>query len=499
MIQNPSEELRAAFAAVGETTTAAGQPKYPKSAVHLLARTVVCRAYAKPILQLCHLILIAEACEGAQGYASFFFTSVSATGRNYRAALDRAFTLQPQRTDIRPTENGVAVGYEDGEFAVAYSRMPFLTALLDFLVTALGFSEVDEVMSNLKSVTPRKQKSVGAAANEISRQLYQYLADHLPSVQSQDKFQAVLEFAKTENAEVLEVDDAAVLAFWRRFSSADDSPGDFRSFRTVFDSFVDFVRAVEAAQSRTAFDRPATIGGDRDAGEIDPNELADIVEATDEWRSPLEALDDEPANRIRFLNKTERDAIDVVMATGPQGLKLPISLLRAEVFGATQARITQALRNRDRQRVADLTSCEETESYEGRAQRYDAIQQHIQRVLKAAAHVLLAPAQEAADGTSNVVAFPGGAVIDDSVSDEIERAFKGISRRGFDASALTESETQDGFRMGSEALVATRDHLATYFDSVERAANGDGGWSTLFSRDREAFCQQFVEIYKESP
>ena len=498
MIQNPSEELRAAFAAVGETTTAAGQPKYPKSVVHQLARTVVCRAYAKPILQLCHLILIADACGRAQGYAPFFFTSVSSTGRNYRAALERAFSLQPERSDLRPTENGVAITYEDGEFAVAHSRMPFLTALLDFLVTALGYSDIDDVISDLKSA-PRRQKSVGAAANELSRRLYHYLADHLPSVQSQDKFQAVLEFAKTESSEELEVDDATVLAFWQRYSSAADSPGDFRSYRTVFDSFVDFIRAVEAAQSRTAFDRPDTIGGDREAGEIDPDELADIVEAADEWRSPLEALDDEPASRIRFLNKTERDAIDAVMATGPQGLKLPISLIRAEVFGATQARITQALRNRDQKRAVDLTSCDETESYEGRTQRYDAIQQHIQRVLKASAHVLLAASSEGAPAANNVVSFPGGAAIDDAVSEEIERAFKGISRRGFDATALSEPEAQDGFRIGSEVLVATRDHLAAYVDSAERAAQGTGGWSSLFGGDRDAFRAQFIEIYEESP
>ena len=503
MIQNPSEELRAAFAAVGETTTASGDPKYAKSTVHQLARTVVCRAYAKPVLQLCHLIMIAEICGRPQGYTPFFFTSVSATARNYRAVLERALAMSPQRSDIEPTENGVAIVYRDGKFGVAYSRMPFLTALLDFLVTALGFAEVDDVVSEL--VQARDQKSAGAAANQLSRQLYHYLADHLPTVQSQDKFQAVLSFVKSASAQEaggasdLEVDDATVLAFWQRYASAEDSPGDFRSFRSVFDGFVDFIRAVEASQSRSAFDRADPIGGDREAGELDPDEMADLVEAADEWRSPLEVLDDEPAKRIRFLNKTEREAIDMVMIKGPQAFKLPISLLRAEVFGSTQARITQALRNREQGRVAELTRCDDTESYEGRTQRYDAIQQHIQRVLQASAHVLFAGQSEHDAEASNVVAFPGGDAIDDAVSEEIERAFKGISRRGFDDGALDSAEARDGFRAGSEALLAARDHLSTYVDRASGAARSCGGWSTLFDRDRNAFRTQFAQIYEETP
>ena len=234
--------------------------------------------------------------------------------------------------------------YMDGEFGISFGRMPLLAALLEFLIETAGYAEVDAAIDEML-MSPFQRVAVEKAANRISRSLYDYLSDHLPTVQNKKKFEQLIAFLQNGPEEgSIEIDDETVLRFWLE-NSADQQGGDFRTYRSVFDGFVSLMRALDAAQTQQSTQWAVPIGSDFDAGEIEPDSLIAAVDPIGEWQSPLAVLMDDPVNRIKFLNEVERKDLDLLLDRGPLALDLPLSVLRYEVFGLSQSRIRQGLRS----------------------------------------------------------------------------------------------------------------------------------------------------------
>ena len=344
-----SGELNAAFHNVAEVTTPVGDLKYPPKVCRDLAQAIVCRNYAKPVLQLCHLVNAADACgRGRESYERFFFGGLRAIPRNFMAATEDALANRGwRRAGFECGGEGIVIRYQSSVFNVTYSRMPLLTALLDFLIGIESYAEVDAVLSEMLSDCT-DDTAVKKAANTISRHIYRYLSRHLPSAQNAAKFNHILKFLKNRSTDrSILIDDATVLEFWSAHGDAEDRrSGDFRAFRTVLDAFVAFQRALELAEDYAAVQRAAPVGSDREAGEIDPEALSGIFDVPGQWESPLPLLAEEPVKRIKFLTNREKESLQLLLDLGPMSRRLPLSLLRAEVFGSIQSRITQALRRK---------------------------------------------------------------------------------------------------------------------------------------------------------
>lgn len=505
-----SPELISAFADVAEATTADGAFKFPQTVCHALARAIVCRAYATPVYQLCHLVNAADACgRGNERFEWLFFAGGRLNARHFRNTLAEATRSRGwRRPGFALTDNGVAIEYSDGIFNVPFSRMPLLAALFEFLVSAVAYAEVDDAFADMFADASR-MGAVGAAANALQRRLYAFLSEHLSSAQEQEKFAALIAFLEEHgDGDSLVIDDDAVLAFWRRASAPGDAGGgDFRTFRTVYAAFIDLMRSLDVAETRSAVENADPIGGDAESGEIDVEALESMAAAVAEWRSPLEILEDGPASRIKMLNMTELGYVRLLCESGPLSDRLPVSLLRCECFGAVQARLTQALRRKlARDGIAELVRCEDAESYRDRHSGYGALRTHIDRVLKAAAYATLR--DRAVAECDNVVALhpaaPSAPVDDDAETprpdlgaalEEARRAFARISRRGFEEDSLDDEEIVEGFALGAGALMAVDDLISGFvgrLDALDREAPGLGG---RFTDDKNVFREQFAELY----
>ncbi len=190
-------------------------------------------------------------------------------------------------------------------FAIAHTRMPFLSALLELLVSALGYDVVLETIKDiLCSSTTRSQ--IGKTANTLSRRLYAYLNTHLPAATAQRKYRAVTEFMASQHngiARADDINDDLVLAFWIETST--DDAGDFKTYRKVVRLFINVRDALMASHQQAALSQSLSIGSDRENGEIDPGSIDLALEEIHERRATLDLLDTAPANEIKFLNKTE--------------------------------------------------------------------------------------------------------------------------------------------------------------------------------------------------
>lgn len=516
LVAGRSGELTAAIQNVAEVTVPSGERKYARKVCNELGRMIVCRSYAKAVLQLCHLINAADACgRGAARYERFFFGSGRATAGSFRSYVDNALCAGSwRRGGFEYSAEGIVIRYRDALFNVGFSRMPALAALLEFLMTTETYSEVDEIFTEMLD-NASSDAAIRRAANAISLRLHHYLSRHLPSAQNAAKFSRILEFLKgrMEDESIL-IDDRIVLDFWHAHALSDDKKiGNFRAFRTVLDAFVNFMRALELADDRIAIDRARPIGSNREAGEVDPEALSGMVDLPDDWRSPLLILSEEPVNRIKFLTNRQQETLRLLLDAGPMSRRLPLSLLRSEVFGRVQSRITQALRRKSGgDEVLALIQCRDAVGYATFLAAYEELNTQIERVMKAALYVLLpkerrSPGGVVADPSSenvislfaqtNVFSAASGAEEFQEEMIGLTKAFQGLSRKGFDQADLDDPEVIEGFRLGANALRDIAQQVDSFLDTLGQLDRGEPSLAEWFHRDVADFRDQFQRLYAE--
>ena len=475
-------------------------------------------------------IRAADACEG--GYEALFWGSGPARAAVFRSYAERNFAAV---SGVSATKTGLKLDYIDGGFTVTYSRMPFLSALMEFLVTAIGYRAVDDAVAPLirRGATA---KAISDAAKDLAAQIYAYLKDHLSSAQSQRKFRRLIGFLESEcDASPEAIDDEIILAFWLRESVSKDG-ADFKTFRAAYLGFLRFMQALTVARDHDALQNVKVLGSDRTAGEVDPHELETGLEALEETDNPLAVLAAEPCDAVRFLTKTEVRALDLLIESDSLADRLPLSLLRCEVFGAAQARITQGLRRRLLPAAfVALIDHSVALDYDGCRDRFEISADHVERLLLASFHALaeagrveaitvllrLRPdldysplavhfsAMEACDGNVVPLARHGVAArfaslfaATDALTAPLREfvaaaksAFDGFSRQGFRGRDIEESAVADAFAAGEVPLFALRTRLAGFCGTLERARDGDSAWRTQFEADRTLFLRQFHLLY----
>lgn len=523
-----SDELVALLRGVSDAEIR-GVPRFPQWDCRALAAAILGRSYAPDLLELCHLVCVAQACgHGGEGYERLFWGSGLARAANLRGFITQRVEGHGwRRAGFAIANGGITVRGADGRiFTVNYSRMPYLCAMMDFIVAALGFTVVDALLAPLfiESHVAPAGAAVSNTANAMARALHAFLKEHLTGQQHQRKFAAVMEYLVArlgDDFDPVEVDDEAVLSFWLATSGpAGDNAGDFRTFESVLRSFLVLLPALDVAlrQARLATANPT--GKDGKAGEIDPDQLgrslAEIVE--EDWQNPLETLADPPADAVKFLNKQEVADLYPLVEPGRTGLRLPLSVLRAQIWGMVQRRLTEALRGHaDGVRLAAIIAEPPAEDYAGWLERYGRLDHHMDKVLRAALHALTAarsphaaslaldlapdldPRQVAARfgilvpfGLGETGENDADAALDGLLA-KARSAHKALNRQGFDRLPEIGDDLCDAFETGVPALQVVRAVAARMLRCLE-SMNAAG----RFMADHAIFTRHLVRLYGEA-
>jgi hypothetical protein len=223
-------------------------------------------------------------------------------------------------------------------------------------------------------------------------------------------------------------------------------------------------------------------------------------------------------------------------------LILPLSLMRAEIFGAEQTRITQALRRGAGETVRAVIHAPGTLNYDQHRQAFQNLGAHLYRILLASLHVLAQARHQAAismvlslrpnaDYGQLANLFPdhwseegeaedGNVVVldtdlirdrffsiliqledsDNELGDvfrEARSAFGKLSRRGFRAQDLDDPDMIAGFAAAADPLFEINDHLAKFCVRLGRVALPHETWAGQFDADRTKFKSQFELLYGE--
>jgi hypothetical protein len=532
-----SAELASLFDLI-EQMQVNGEAKFSPVVCRDLSKAISCRNYAGAVLELCHLAHIAEACGAGAGYVDFFWAHGPARSSGFRGTLQKSFLSPTWRgTNLKISAAAIDIQYPDGAFSVTFSRMAFLSSLMHFLFYSVDYCDLDDVFREMM-VPGISKAGVSTSANNLSRRLYDYLKDHLSTAQTMRKRHSLIDYMQERHGPYftpLAIDDETILDFWISKPSLDVAGGsDFKTYESVFRAFLRLRQALEQAADLYVIDGGLSIGSDREAGEVDPDTIQTMIEAVDEYRSPLLALQEPPADAIKFLNNKERSGLELLMDCGKAAFDLSVSLMRCEVFAKGQGRITQALRRKvDAQELHKVIDDCAQQTYEDRKDEFSRTSLHIDSMLLASLFSLVQARNEEAislivalkpdldlssfadvlqtedETADNVVMFNSASVsdrfmnmIDDtekvgkdvvSLVADARKTFKGISRQGFDAESLSDKTVVAGFAVGVPILLGIRVHLNNFLRVLEKNEN----WSGQFDADRSVFTQQFQVLYEE--
>ena len=534
-------QFLADFRSLAEAASFSGEQKYPARVLGALAQFLVGRGGAghrdTPLFELCHLVNIVAGAAGADTGSAldnllndrwrFFFGQDRVTAAGCRAELQ---ALQARsgwrRAGFAWAENGVAVSYGDDVFTVTYGRMPFLLALFEFLAGMDNFTfhqALNDLLDQMAEMgdSPR---AIQDGANGIAVALRRYRNAHLEQGMHDEAFTAILDYLRQRGDERnCNLADDDILEFWRRHNG-----GDFRTYRKAFTRFADFTAAMAVSQARRQGEGAAPLGGARDLGEVEPDDMHHSSAALGDlagWTDPLALLDAGPAAEIKFFTQSgEREPLAPLAAFGPFARQLPLAFSRYLAFGTVQAAITTALQFHPGRAVeARLLSCAAAEPYAERRQLYQKLQGHLARLRKAAFHALTQVGDQLGDqaggwtGVGRGTAVTALAVMTPErlfelarreldggrepsaaqmavLSEDAAKVFRTLSRRGFEAEALADEGRQEGFRVGAGVLSALGDVLNGYLGGLD-GLDQDSGLDTLFAADSAVFATEFGKLY----
>lgn len=173
-----------------------------------------------------------------------------------------------------------------------------------------------------------------------------------------------------------------------------------------------------------------------------------------------------------------------MVEAGAAAADLPLSLLRCEVFGRQQNRLVEATRRRlDGRAMGAAIDAGPEDTYAARRAVLDRLLAHLERVLRAAYHVL-------ARGRRTGTGRDGGAE-----AEECARAFGGLSRRGFGEAESRDTAVVAGFAAAVDPLLQIRARLAGHARRLDGLVPPAGDWQRQFDADRALFLTQFHLLY----
>ena len=470
-------------------------PKYPEPVLRRLAAKILDgRAHEPLVFRLCHLARCAALAaddDGGPGWTAFF--CAPGAGRPGWAASWLRARLPPDGGAAAASADRAILRYggRTEPITLSYGAVPLLAAFMEFLLNTLHYGAVRDLLAPL-SRADLAWRALQDAANALSRAVYAWLRAHTRPVQDSRDFEAVAGFLAARGGRgdftADDVDDEAVLGFWREVSAVPGS--EFRTFRKTFRVFLRFAEAMREATLRAGLEAPEPMSGWSGSDEREPADPCSpgldkvrVVStaavawetAADEEATPLEEV---AGAEVKLLLASEAKRLAPVDEHARLLPAFARSALRDARFGHAQGRISQRLRM-----VAGGAPAAgpwpPTIGYDDEAAAFEALLAHLDDLVAVAAVLLIG---EGGGGRRR---------LDAGTLAHGRRALKNLRRQGFDELRAGAPEAVESVRRTVPALVELRARLASFCDRLRAGAP----WEPRQDEDDAVFRAQFTRIY----
>lgn len=337
-----SDELLGMLTALRETPSMlTPNDKFAPSDMNDLSQAIICRNYGHSCLRLSYLlaavILVANGSDNNSKRQSpllqvFWFDEM------VNAKRFREFFADIELANLVFDGSFLKLSFDGEAFDISPTQVGYLSAFLEFLVNIIPgvLAKAEQQLAD-SSV-----KSVKQFATDLQASLYHFLKSHLSEAQDMRRFRFISTWLDEQSAaDSGGITDGTVLRFWQQVAIADEDGLGFKRFRTVAENFSSYVQAVAIGQSKKALNYCVSIGYEVESGELSPEHLEHIISDNDDGLD-IQWLGGNP----KFLSKQQLALITPILHVGIARDKLPLTLLRASIFGDWQAQLIQATRNK---------------------------------------------------------------------------------------------------------------------------------------------------------
>lgn len=517
-----SDQLIQDMQVIEESCDINGNALYEQAAIYEMRCAILCRNYAKSLWEYSHYVALIEH-ESEHGVIHFFWEQDIVSSARFKQWLtdtashsaclnehsgvinammgQREFTFNPKRINLM----------------VAWTA--FLAIVEPNLLTRLaGFKcELDD-------------RSIDDLAKHLKASLDQYLEPHLQAIHQQRQGRVLLSWLQArlgeQNPNML-VQDESVLAFWQQNALSEE--GDFKRFTSVAECAYRLHQAIELSDGQRAIAGARSYHQDQQ-GENAAWLLDEVSQLKAEEnlfeglmrRDPSNAvanLRQAPLNQIKFLTQKDAEFCEKFERVGAALSRLPLTFLRAQVFGLQQARVTEDLRATKGRNLRNLI---ELEDFSGFAAWADSLSEQIERIDQtrlAVAYILLQHAHpEALTRLLEALSDEQKTLLQNELKNQsgalqtkhlvhqlnslapleikrLESAFAKVNRAGF--KELPEAAQVTPYLLGDEYLSALENQISLYAALLNRQAEQLGGLARIEADDAQIFSQTFALLYAE--
>ena len=347
----PSHELLDLIRTIFDNTVADGRPRHSDQARQNLLKVLAGHSYAKVIFPLCHFLSV-SAQNGVALY-HWFAMSQPVTARSLGQGLKSAASTP---ASARPQTIAEA-SHRSQKFDVNLFHIAKHSALLDLILEIIGYDQLEAFYNRLAKA--KNRQDVTAISNEISREIYHFLKNHMATASAEKKARSLRDFLAARYGadhpiSVNDIDNELIVDFWIQFSLDADSK--FRLYTNCVQNWVRFRHAIRAA-TRNQFQQETSLDALSEQGQaaldqIDQQTAKTMFDdASDDVPigSQLGKISSAELQTIKLVTATEQDHIAQLLDFGDDGPALIVTILRLVTFGPVQARLIEALRQKKNQ------------------------------------------------------------------------------------------------------------------------------------------------------
>ena len=277
--------------------------------------------------------------------------------------------------------NRFTVKLESYNFDIAYSRISNLIIIIEFLEEILGLEEILLLDKSINKANT--QKSLQEISNNVSKKVYSYFKNLLPTSHLQSISAAIgnliINKNKDENHKIVteDISDDFIFDFWVSFS-LEEKDLLIKTFTLASDLCLSYKKSIELSEKYN-FSSKNQVDEEYSSNTISEdtfNEFLEQITSNDEhvFSKSFNKLCILQSNKINILKKKELSEIEVFSKHNDLSMKLPLTILRVCVFGNIQNKIIE----NHRRKKLDLN--EFFQSYSDTSLYYDQ-RQTIQNII----------------------------------------------------------------------------------------------------------------------
>ena len=342
-LQKPDEVILKHLEIIKNKTTLTGSLKYPNlKEVNKVFALFITHNYGSIIYELCNFLK----------YLSInnlpFYKIMVLENNELLKKIKKINFINSQEIS-----NKFTLKLDSYNFDIAYSRISNLIIIIEFLEEFLGLEEILSLDKSICNVYT--QKDLQEISNNLSKKVYSYLKNLLPTSHLQILSVAIGNFIikknKDENHKIVseDISDDFIFDFWVAFSSGKKDLL-IKTFTLASDLCFSYKKSIEISEkynfsSRYQVDEeyfPNTISKDT------LNEFLEQITSSDEheFSKSYNKLCNLQSDKINILKKKELSEIEVFSKYDDLSMKLPLTILRVCAFGNIQNKIIENQRRK---------------------------------------------------------------------------------------------------------------------------------------------------------